>query len=443
MVLRKLLEPESIAVIGASRERKSVGNIIFRNCLKSKCKAFPINPNAEQIAGEEAYDSVLDVEDELDLVVIAVPAKIIPKVLGECKEKDIKLAAIISGGFSEMGEEGEKLKQEIAKIAKENHIRILGPNILGSIIPSKHINYSFFEGEPKEGNIAFISQSGALGASIMDWSIDKGIGFSSFISVGNRMDIKFPELVSLLDRDKDTEVICLYIESLSNGREFMDICKKTEKPIIALKAGKSKHGKKASQSHTGSLAGDDKIFSAVFDQVGVIEVVNLKEMFNIASFLVNDRRPEGNRLCVISNTGGLGVVTADLANSYGLEVPELPNKLKEELDKILPKYWNQMNPIDVIGDATHQRYKKVLDKLKKYQFYDSLMVMLTPQGAISPVKAAKEVLQFHKTTEVPITTCFIGGKDAKAAERILERENIPNFFEPEDGIRLMAKSRVE
>lgn len=443
MVLEKLLEPKSVAVVGASREKGSVGNIIFRNCLEGKCKAFPINPNAEEIAEEKAYDSVLDVEDEIDLSVIAVPAEIVPKVLEESGKKGVKLAVIISGGFSERGKEGKKLKKEIRDVADEYGIRILGPNTLGNILPAKHINYSFFEGEPKPGKISFISQSGALGASILDWSIEENIGFSSFISVGNRMDVSFPELIKLLGEDEDTEVICLYIESIKDGRGFMEACKEVEKPIIALKAGKSEHGKKASESHTGGLAGDSEIYSAAFEQVGAIEVVDLGEMFNIASFLVNQKRPGGDKLCIVSNTGGLGVVTTDLARSYGLEIPDLPEKVKKELDGVLPRIWNRMNPIDIIGDADHKRYRKTLDVLEQNDFYDAMIVISTPQGSISPIKTAKEVLEFYRRTNTPITTCFIGGRKAKEAGKILERESILNFFEPENAVRIIAKSKIK
>lgn len=440
-MLENLLAPESVAVIGASRESGSVGNIIFQNCLESKCKAFPINPYAEKIADQKAYPSVLDVEEDIDLAVIAVPAKIVPKVLRECGKKGIKLVVIISGGFAERGGKGKERQEKVCEIAEKYDIQILGPNTLGNIVPSENVNYSFFKGSPKKGEIAFISQSGALGASIMDWSIEEGIGFSAFISVGNRVDIGFPQLISLLGKDEDTSVICLYIESLNDGKAFMKACEEVEKPIIILKAGKSEHGQRASQSHTGSMAGKSKIYSTAFDQIGAIEVVDLEELFNTASFLVKNRRPEGDRLCILSNTGGLGVVTADLASHYGLDIPELPKKVKEKLNEVLPPFWNKMNPIDIIGDADYERYRKALKVLERHRFFNALIVISTPQGAISPIKTAKEIVWFQERTQIPLATCFIGGKDAQEAERILERENIPNFFEPEDAVRLLSKSR--
>lgn len=331
MSLKGLFEAKTIAVIGASRQAQKVGHDVFRNLLVSRRKIYPINPNAKKINGIKCYPSVLNVKEKIDLAVIAVPAKIVPKVMLECAKKEIKNIIIISAGFSEVGE--TELEDEIVKIAKRFGMRILGPNCLGIIDTDKKLNATFFNKMPLKGEIGFISQSGALGVAELDWAIKKKIGLSKFISFGNMADIDIHELIDYLNEDKNTKAICLYIESLKKGKEFISSAKRSKKPIIALKAGETASGAKAASSHTGALATDNAIYEGAFRQCGVSRVHTLFQLFEVAQSHTLRECPLGLRALVITNAGGPGVIASDAFEKDGIESQDYLMKLSRSLTR--------------------------------------------------------------------------------------------------------------
>lgn len=409
----KILNPKSAAVIGASREPNKVGHIIFKNLLQSGVKAYPVNPNARSILGVACYDKVTSIPDNVDIAIIAVPAKLTPSVIEECGVKGIKEAIIISAGFKEAG--NPELEAQLAKSAQESGIRILGPNVLGVLAPG-HFNATFLDESPVEGGISFISQSGALGVAVLDWAVSKGIGFRYFISVGNTADIDFHELINELNNDAKTKVIALYIESLRDGRAFLNACSNSKKPIVVLKAGVSEEGKKAASSHTGALAGSYEIYEAAFRQCGARSVASFIELMEVSEF-IDTHGLVGKKALVISNAGGPSILMTDALIADKLAVPKLPKKTVELLNKSLPAAWSHNNPIDVLGDARSDRYKAVFDIVKNEDFYDFIIVILTPQAMTEEEKTAEEVINIAKRLKKPVIPCFLGGKKIHGALR--------------------------
>ncbi|MBU4501493.1 MAG: CoA-binding protein [Nanoarchaeota archaeon] len=421
--MKELLNPKVIAVIGASNNPKKVGYSLMANIKKFKGDAIPINLRETKILGKKCYKSVLDVPKKIDTALVAVPAAVVPQVIQECVNKKIKYLIILSAGFSETGnKESEKKLLEITK----GKARILGPNCFGIVVPSLNIDTTFALNTPKDGNIAFISQSGALWAAISIYSQIHNFGFSYFISVGNMMDLDFSDFIEYLDKDKKTKVIILYIERLVDGRHFMDTVKKCSKPIIAIKAGKSEAGKRATLSHTGSLAGSYKTYEAAFKQSGVVLVETLDEAFGKAKAL---QMPKGNKVVIVTNAGGPGTLTADYCEKHGFNVVKLPKNLKFEK---LPKAWSHNNPIDIIGDADADRFKYVFDNLiKNKNFFDCAIVVMTQQKMIDVKNTAKEIIDFKKRLKKPVVSCWMTNAD----KSMLENEGIPCFFEPEEAVK--------
>ena len=437
MEIKKFFEPKTIVVIGASRFKWKVGHDIFKNLTKEKKEVYPINPNAKKVLGKKAYPSVLNVKKAIDLAVITVPAKIVPNVLTDCGKKKIKNAIIISSGFLEVG--NKQLEEKIKNIAKKYNIRIIGPNCLGVINPRKKMNASFFNKIPYDGNIAFVSQSGALGIAILDWAIQNKIGLSSFVSVGNMTDIKIPELIEYFKNDKKTKAICLYVESLKDGKKFMKVMSNLKKPVIILKGGRTKSGEKAATTHTAALASPYAIYKGAFKQCKAIQVDNLYQLFEVARHLIYGKAPKGKRGLIVTNAGGAGVLASDAFEKTGLNLADIPDKINKKLNKILPNYWSKQNPIDIIGDATPERYRKVLKILEKGKFYDFLFLALTPQTMANPKEVAKLLVKFHKKTKIPCFGCFMGGDTVKRAKKILKENNILDFKEPSYGIEVISK----
>jgi len=435
--MKEIFNPKSIAVIGASRYKGKVGHDVFKNLLKSKKKVFPVNPNANKILGKKAYSSVLDIKEKIDLAVIAVPANIVPNVVKECGEKGVKAVIIISSGFSEIG--NKDLENKVMVIAKAHNMKVLGPNCLGIINPYQKLNASFFNKMPLKGDIAFISQSGALGVAVLDWAIQNKVGFSSFVSVGNCADIKIPDLVEYFGEDKKTKAICIYLESLKNGKRFMEIAKKIKKPIIVLKGGLTEKGQKAATTHTAALASSAEIYKGAFKQSGVLQVDNLHQLFEVARHYACCKIPTNKRGLIITNAGGVGVLASDAFEKNGLEIVELPEKIIKNLNKVLPKHWSHSNPIDIIGDATPKRYKDVLKIIEKERFYDFVFIALTPQTMTNPEEVARIVVRFNKKTKIPCFTCFMGGDAVRKAKKILKENKILNFKEPGYGAEVIAK----
>ncbi len=403
-MVKDIFEAKSFAVVGVSREEDKVGHVIFKNLISRGIKAFPINPNADYILGRKCFRNLSEIE-KIDCVIIAVPAKIVLLILKDMIKNKIKNAVIISSGFSEAG--NEKLSQEIEKISKKSKLHIIGPNTMGFINPYNNINTTFFEGMPEIGKIAFISQSGAIGSAILD----RNIKLSGFISVGNSLIVDFSRFIEYFSGDKNTEVITLYIESLNieKGKDFIEACKKCKKPIIALKAGKTSIGSRAASSHTAALASEEGIYEGIFKQCGIIEVNSIKELFSVAELYCKIRNP-GNRICIVTNAGGPGVLCTDYCTKNNIIIPEIPLKVKNELDKILPPGWSRNNPIDILGDARAELYFKTLNVLRNEDFFDFFIIILTPQYMTEPYKTAEVILNIDNK---PAIACFLGGDKVK------------------------------
>jgi acetyl coenzyme A synthetase (ADP forming)-like protein len=386
--------PESIAVIGASPDPNKVGYAVFRNLLDFPGKLYAVNPKGTETLRHEIYPSLSAVPGQVDAVVITVPAAIVPEVMEEAGNKGVKLAVVISAGFREIGEEGRILEDKVLQIAEKYSIRIVGPNCLGIILPHKKINATFDPVSPKPGHLAFISKSGAIITTVVDWSLQEDRGLSAVISVGNQADLGFDEFLKFAGEDEDTRTIILYIEEIRNGREFMKVVKEISKKkhIIAIKSGSSKRGQKAASSHTGSLAGSYEVYRAAFRQAGVISAHSLREAFQIGELLASEDYPKGKRAIVISNAGGFAVLASDYAQMYGIEIGELTKELIDELNTFLTEEWSHANPMDIVGDAQVDRYARVFDLMIRHQvIWDIAFVVAVPSGVLEPRHLAQEI----------------------------------------------------
>jgi acetyltransferase len=435
MKLEAFFSPQSIAVIGASREPEKVGHRIFRNLVDSgfKGKLYPINPKADDILGFKCYNSVAEVPGEIDLAIVAVPAVLVPMIAEQCGLKGVKGIIVISAGFSEIGREGTQLEKELLGICKKYDMRIQGPNCLGIINTRSHMNGSFAAAQPTSGNVAFVSQSGALGSAILNWAIQNDVGFTSFISLGNEVDLNAADFLEALAEDKQTHAVGLYIEGVKNGDHFIKVAKEISKrkPVIALKAGTTDVGVRAVSSHTGSLAGSDTAFSAAFRKTGILRANTLEEMFNLVLAFEDQPLPKGKNVLIVTNGGGPGILTADACEKQGLELPMLEYDLREKLRTSLPPHASVNNPVDVLGDADASRYELAIKTGLESQNVDGLVVILTPQ-AMTPCKEIAEVVsRIRRSSEKPIVAAFMGLDDNSSAIKTLQKSNIPNYVFPE------------
>ena len=435
MKLEAFFKPNSIAVIGASREPEKVGHRIFRNLVESgfKGKLYPINPKADEILGIKCYGDVSDVPDQIDLAVIAVPAKIVPTLAEECGKKGIKGIVVVSAGFSETGREGTQLEKELLAVCQKYNMRMQGPNCLGFISTQSSMNASFAAVQPTVGNIAFISQSGALGSAILNWALQNDVGFTSFISLGNEADLNAADFLEALADDEQTRVVGLYVEGVKNGCRFIEEAKKVSerKPVIALKAGTTDMGVRAVSSHTGSLAGSDTAFSAAFRKAGVLRVNTLEELFELVLAFEDQPLPKDRNILIITNGGGPGILTADACEKVGLGLPLLEFEIIEELRSSLPPHASLNNPLDVLGDADESRYELALKAGLKSQNINGVIVILTPQAMTPSDKVAEVIAKVRGSSDKPIITSFIGLDDDSVAVKMLLKNNIPNYPFPE------------
>ena len=430
-----LLTIHSIAVVGASQDPNKVGYSITRNLLSFPGLLYPVNPKATEILGRKAYPSLSAIPDSVDAAVVAIPAKGVPQIVKEAGEKKIPLLIIISSGFREAGEEGRMLENEILETARRYGIRIMGPNCLGLMLPHQGINTTFDPVSPKPGKIAFISQSGAIITTIVDWSLPEEIGLSEVVSVGNQADLTFEDFVQFAGSDPNTKAIILYIEQIRYGRRFMETVKKItpKKPVVAIKAGASVVGQKAASSHTGSLAGSHAVYMAAFRQAGVIPVNSIRGAFQTAELLASEGYPKGTRAVVITNAGGFGVLSSDYAEQNGITMVEFSDELVKELDAVLPPDWSQANPIDMVGDSSADRFARTFDiMIKNQQIWDIAFVIAVPSAISDPIRVANEIVRFSKNTQKMIVGCMIGGDSMKTPLRILRDAQIPNFPDLED-----------
>jgi acetyl coenzyme A synthetase (ADP forming)-like protein len=432
--------PDSVAVIGAAREEGKVGRTIFDNIIGSgyKGKVFPVNPKASDINGHKCYSSILDVKQDISLAVIVIPAKFISKVLEECSEKGIKYAIIISAGFKETGVKGAKREKRLIEKAKDYGIRILGPNCLGMIDASCPINASFSANMPLKGKISFISQSGALLTSVLDWAKTSKIGFSKVVSLGNKADISENDLFEAWKNDPQTDVITAYLEGVTDGKEFIRISSKAskKKPIIVIKSGNTDAGARAVSSHTGTLAGSNKAYEAAFKQAGIIRADTIKELFDYAKAFSYQPLPKGKKVAIITNAGGPGIMATDACENNGIQLSSFSTETIDKLKSFLPEAANLYNPVDVLGDALSDRYKKALEVIIQDNNVDAVVVLLTPQAMTEDLETARAIFDVMDKSEKKITvmTSFMGGDEVKKGISYLTKKRIPNFEIPESAV---------
>lgn len=443
--IRCFFEPRNIAVVGASTQYGKIGNIIVSNLFNFGFEGgiFPINPKATEILGLPCYPSIKQVDDEIDLSIICVPPKSVPTLIRESGEKGVKAAIIITAGFGELGEEGQKLQQEIISIGKQTNMRILGPNCLGLMRTANKLNASFAGNFPNKGPIGFVSQSGAMLTAILDYSFEEGIGFSNIASTGNKVDVDDADLINYFVNDENTKSVGLYIESIPKGRKFMDSILQsiTKIPIVAIKSGRSLAGAEAASSHTGALAGSDKAFDAAFEQIGIQRSYYIEEFFAKLRALAYQPPARGNRIAIITNAGGPGVMAADSLQDEGLTLAHLSKQTIETLDKVLPATWSRRNPIDVIGDAKTDRYYAALSACIKDPNVDGIIVILTAQAMTEPYETALAVVDLMYSTDKPITAAWIGGASTgKIAdgEDYLDDHGVPEVQFPHTAVQAMA-----
>lgn len=446
--LRPILEPQSVAVIGASRQPGSVGYAVLSNLLMGQFTGvvYPVNPKARSICGVRAYPSILEVPDDVDLAVIIVRAPLVPQVLEECGQKGVKGAIVISAGFKETGPEGAKLEAQIKEIAHHYGIALVGPNCLGVINtdPNYRLNASFAKEMPLQGNIAFVSQSGALCTAVLDYAKGQGIGFSKVISLGNKADVNENDFLAYLWQDPHTQVILLYIEELAEGRRFLQLAREItgegdhRKPILALKAGRTPAGARAVASHTGSLAGSDEVYEALFAQAGVLRADTVEDLFEYAIAFADQPLPNGKRTVIITNAGGPGIMATDACVRYGLELAQLSETTLQKLREKLPPHASLQNPIDLIGDAQHDRYEAALTCVLEDPNVDAVIVLLTPQAMTDIENIANVIVKVSNQKVKPILACFMGLVDISAGVNILKENGVPCYSFPEDAVRALA-----
>jgi acetyl coenzyme A synthetase (ADP forming)-like protein len=431
--LESFFKPKSIAVVGASRNTTKIGHEALKNILISdyECEVYPINPKEKEILGEKCYKRLTDVPNEIDLVLISVPAKIVTQVLRDCVKKNVKNVIIISSGFSEAG--NEDLENELRSIIEKTNIRVLGPNVMGYKNSADGLDASFVYGRARKGNLSLISQSGALGIGMIYLANNEFVGISKIIGVGNKIDIDDDDLIDYFAQDPDTNVIGLYIEAVKDGRKFMNSIKKCKKPVLVVKAGTSEAGARATASHTGSMAGSDKIYDAAIKQAGGIRCRDIVELFDMARALAGQPPALGNRIGIVTNGGGLGILLTDACIDNGLSVPRLSNKTYKKIDKILPDIVKPNNPVDLIGDAGFYRYEGATRTLLEDPNIDGIIVAMVHGGYARPREFTGSILKMireqklHEEYKKPILAAWVGGKEFEDLVWDLKSAGVPIY----------------
>jgi len=437
--LKKLFNPKTIAVIGATNKEGHVGYSLMKNLIASRFDGtvYPINPKRTSVLGVKAYPSVSKTPDKIDLAIIATPAKTVKGIVEECGMSGVSGIVIISAGFKEIGKEGEDMGNAIFEIAKKYKMRIIGPNCLGFIRPKHNINASFANKMALPGKVAFISQSGALGTAVLDWATKQNVGFSYFVSIGSMIDVGFHDLIDYFGQDQEVSSILIYMESLTHAKKFLSAARAfaRTKPIIVLKVGKSSEGAKAAMSHTGSLTGNDAVFDAAFKRAGIVRVDTIGQLFNSAQTLAMQPRPLGKRLAIVTNAGGPGVIATDSLMDLKGELAKLSDITIKNLNEVLPSAWSKSNPVDVLGDADPKRYKEAVEICIKDENVDGILVILTPQAMTDSSEVAKEIIEVSKKSSKPILASWMGEEDVQKGRDILQKGNVPNYAIPENAVK--------
>ncbi|MEI7484174.1 MAG: GNAT family N-acetyltransferase [Ignavibacteriota bacterium] len=442
--LDSFFNPRRIAITGVSINPNSVSGKVVTNLVGSGFKGvvYPVNPNSEAVFGIPCYQDLKSIPKTPDLVVICNASKEVPDVVEEAGKIGVRNIIVMSAGFKEIGEEGIKLEERIKLLLKKyDGLRILGPNCLGIIVPSLNLNVSFASGIPKSGNIAFISQSGALCTSVLDWAIEKKIGFSYFISIGNTLDVDYADLIDFIGEDDKTKSIVLYIESVSQVRKFMTAARSfaRTKPIVVYKAGRFPESAKVAASHTGAMAAEDAIYDAAFKRVGITRVFDIGDIFDVVELISRNKIPKGPRLGIVTNAGGPGVMATDALIAEDGLLAELSEDTYNKLNESLPAYWSKSNPVDVLGDANSKRIAKATQILFDDKSIDAVLVILTPQAMTNPTAVASELNKIAEGCKKPLLAAFLGGEKMREGVRLLNDKGIPVYSTPEQAIRAFMK----
>ncbi|MBI1278365.1 MAG: GNAT family N-acetyltransferase [Anaerolineaceae bacterium] len=437
--LDAIFAPKNVAVIGATENTNSVGRTIMWNLITNPFggAVFPVNPKRPSVLGVKAYPSIRDVPDQVDLAVIVTPSKSVPSLIQDCVDLGIRGAIIISAGFKEIGPEGVALEQQILATAK-GKMRIVGPNCLGVMMPHRGLNATFAGAMARPGNVGFISQSGALLTSVLDWSFKENVGFSSFISIGSMLDVNWGDLISYLGDDPQTTSIVVYMETVGDARSFLSAAREVarDKPIIVIKAGRTEAAAHAAASHTGSLAGSDDVLDMAFRRAGVLRVDKISDIFYTVEALAKQPRPRGKRLTILTNAGGPGVLATDALIRGGGELADITPQTIEKLSSFLPPAWSHGNPIDVLGDAGPDKYAKALDIAAQDENSDGLLVILTPQAMTDPTETANLLKPYAHIEGKPVLASWMGGQVVAEGEALLNKANIPTLPYPDTAVQL-------
>ncbi len=438
--LARMFNPASIAVIGASNTPGSVGLSLMKNLVGSGYNGtiYPVNPKRKNVMGIHCYKSIGEVPERVDLAIIAIPAKAVPSVVRECIDNGTKSFVVLSAGFGEIGEDGRKIERELKKVIEKSNATLLGPNCLGFIRPDNKLNASFATRNAKTGKIALVSQSGALCSGILDWAQKWDVGFKYFVSVGAMMDLNFADLIDFFNSDPGVQSIVLYMESIKNARKFMSAAREfaRNRPIIVAKSGKYSESAKAAISHTGSMAGNTEVFDAAFSRAGIIRVETIQDMFNCSEAIAKLPLPDGKKLAVLTNAGGPGVMAADAIIKYGCKLAELSKKTMRELEKEMPMHWSRNNPVDILGDALADRYRKALEIVIRDNNIDGLIVLFSPQAVSQPLETAKAVVESVRNSGKPVLVSWMGESFVEPARQYFAKNGIPSYRTPEEAVRV-------
>jgi len=440
--LQPIFSPKTVAVIGATEKAGSVGRTVIWNLISSPFggTVYPVNPKRENILGIKAYPNIKDLPDQIDLAIIVTPAPTVPGIIEECVEAGVKGAIVISAGFKEVGPEGAELERRILEQARKGKMRVIGPNCLGVMNPLTGLNATFATATAQPGNVAFISQSGALCTSVLDWSFKEHVGFSAFVSIGSMLDVGWGDLIYHLGDDPHTESIVMYMETIGDARSFMSAAREVAltKPIIVIKPGRTEGAARAAASHTGSLTGSDEVLESAFRRCGVLRVDTIGEIFSMAEVLSKQPRPKGPNLTILTNAGGPGVLAVDALITRGGKLAEISPDAMEKFNQILPPQWSHNNPVDILGDASPERYAQSLVVAAGDENSDGLLVILTPQAMTDPTATAEALKNYAQSYDKPILASWSGGKDISAGESILNKAGIPTYMYPDTAAKVFA-----
>ncbi|QSA97401.1 bifunctional acetate--CoA ligase family protein/GNAT family N-acetyltransferase [Methylococcus sp. EFPC2] len=436
--LEHLFTPRSIAVFGASPLAEAVGGRVYENLLNGGFAGpvHAINPKYQAIGEKPCYASLDELNERVDLAIIATPAATTPAIIRSCGEHQIKAAIVLSAGFGELEGAGKALEHTLLEEAHRSRVRLLGPNCLGLMRTSIGMNATFSNNVAKPGSLALVSQSGAICTAILDWASAHEVGFSTMVSVGDAADVSFGDILDYLSMDPETRSILMYIEGVRDARRFMSGLRAAArlKPVIVIKAGRHAEGSRAAMSHTGSLVGSDDVFDAALERAGVVRADTIEQLFAAAQLLSNPHRIGGNRLAIITNAGGPGVMATDRAVEQGIKLAELSPDTRTKLDAVLPKTWSHNNPVDILGDATPERYQAAVEACLADDQIDGLLVMLTPQAMTAPTEAAKAVIKADNPEGKPVLACWLGETQVRKGRETFARHHVPSFINPESAL---------